>query len=68
MNFIADFQQLSLTDVYSNGKKVPGEKISESVRITLRTNQLGILVIKNEADELMKQVYDFEVYFEVYNQ
>ena len=35
VNFVAHFYQLGLTDVYKNGKAVPGEKLSESVRITI---------------------------------
>ena len=35
MNFIADFQQLGLTDMCNNGYTVPWKKLSESVRITI---------------------------------
>ena len=76
MNFIVDFQHLGLSDVYNKGKTVPGEKLFTPYELVfeprglrdfqntyIRTNQIGILV-KDEANE----VFDFEVYFELYDQ
>ena len=61
MNFIADFYQLGLTDVYNHGKTVKPYLAKNYIK----TNLVGILV-KNEAN--VNKVHDLEVYFEVYNQ